>query len=64
MKTEEFVRLEADIRWASMSRGRLSDQEAEFVDDLLDMAMGYGRHMHITERQSSWLARILEKLDE
>jgi hypothetical protein len=63
MNTEEFTVLLSDIRWASMSRAKLSDKETAFVDDLIDMAAVYGRHMVVTQRQADWLAHIMEKID-
>lgn len=63
MNTEEFTVLLSDLRWASMSRAKLSDKECAFVDDLLDQSACYGRHMVVTQRQAEWLARIMEKID-
>ena len=63
MNTEEFTVLLSDLRWASMSRAKLSDKETAFVDDLLDQSACYGRHMVVTQRQADWLARIMEKID-
>lgn len=64
MNKEEFTRLASDIRWISLNRGRLSDNEAEFIDDLLDQVAVYGRHMHVTDRQLNWMSSIMEKIDE
>ena len=64
MKQDEFTVLQGDIRWAAMNKGRLSEKESEFVDDLLDQVVVYGRHMIFTPRQGDWLKRIMEKLDE
>lgn len=63
MNTADFTLLVADIRWAAMNHGKLSDKESEFIDDLVDQSAVYGRHMVVTQRQADWLKRIMEKID-